>query len=163
MSAPCSSWCVTNNWRKLCQRRPWGSTHCQPHSPASFRYFLNRALRRADQFPPTIFLGGCRWDVSARSKPLVYQAFLGIIPSLSFVQPLPVSLPDLVAPQRVSAQSQLSASTTHNPTSRQNRSIKDWADPSRYPTNNLVTLDRGSPTSRSSANACSSQPQSRAG
>ena len=83
--------------------------------------------------------------------------------TLCFVQPLPVSLPDLLTPQPVSALSQPSASTTNNPTSRQNRSIRDSADSSRYPAKNPVTVDRGSPTNRSSANAGSSQPQSRAG
>jgi hypothetical protein len=45
--------------------------------------------------------------------------------TLFLVQPLPFSLPDPVALQPVSALSQPSASTTHNPTSWQNRSIKD--------------------------------------
>ena len=110
----------------------------------------------ATQFRPT------HWDMSVRSYFSLPLSFLVAgagtsqrhLTSLYLLKlepgyytflcsPLPVLLPDLVAPQPVSALIQPTASTIHNPTSRQNRSIKDWADTSRYPAKNPVTVDRG--------------------
>ena len=120
-----SRWCFLSMfWCGFRQCRSLGNCLYQPCSLSAFRYFLSKALRRADQFPPTTFSGGRRWDaallsISTRTKPLWAE-------SHTFLSSyLPVSLPDLVHPQPVSALSQPSASTTHNPTSWQNRSIND--------------------------------------
>ena len=82
--------------------------------------------------PPPPFLvagaGSLLWNPLALA-----QGLSGPCLTLTLVQPLPVSLPDIVALQPVSALRQPSASTTNNHTSWQSRSINDLADSRRYP------------------------------
>ena len=90
--------------------------------------------------------------------PFLAPGSLGLSLTLSFIQPLLNLLLVLVAPQPVSALCQPSASTTDNPTSWQNRSIKDGADSSRYPARKRVTVDRGSATNRSPPTPAAASP-----
>jgi hypothetical protein len=80
--------CMPGMLPKFRQRLPWGNSHNLPRTQSAFRYFLSRALQRADRPPPTTLPGSWRWDaalesVSTCSRPLwaVSHTYLGSTPA----------------------------------------------------------------------------------